>query len=150
MPTAICASCNQITHWRNQRGARLADMGCHCGGRLKAAVWTGNGYQIREAHSANKGRTRVECLCCGCPCLLRETSARTVKMVLSNIGLDARNWAQTIWIVQIEVGDALCSRCRPYEYISSYRLGIETYDWLYKQINGVGVNYPCVGEEVAQ
>src|SRR5215510_3119510 len=55
MPTAICATCNQVTHWRNQRGARLADMRCMCGGCLKAAVWTEQGYQIRETRGAKKG-----------------------------------------------------------------------------------------------
>ena len=146
MPTAICATCNQITHWRNQRGARLANMRCTCGGCLKAAVWAEQGYLIRETRGANKGRTRSECLCCGRSCLLREKTSRTVKLVLSNIGFDARNWAQTIWTIQIEAGDALCARCRPWEYLSSYRLGVETHDWLYKQIDGVGVAYPCIGD----
>ena len=82
MPTAICATCNQVTHWRNQRGARLADMRCTCGGCLKAAVWTEQGYQIRETRGAKKGPTRSECLCCGRSCLLRERTSRTVKLEL--------------------------------------------------------------------
>lgn len=39
MPAAICAQ-NHITHYRNTRGSRLADMRCaQCGGTLEAAAY---------------------------------------------------------------------------------------------------------------
>jgi hypothetical protein len=141
MATAICGQCSDVLHWHTRRGVRLADIKCDCGGAYKAAVWTEHGYKARETQAVNKGRTKAECLCCGRSCLLREKTARIVKMVLWNIGLDARNWAQAVWTIQIQPGDAICSRCRPWEYLSSYRLGIETHDWLYKQLDGAGVNY---------
>lgn len=41
MPTAICSECKALIHFRNTRGARLADLACRCGGKLKAANRSG-------------------------------------------------------------------------------------------------------------
>jgi uncharacterized Zn finger protein len=142
MPTAICTQCSDILHWRNQRSAKLADFKCrNCGGAYKAATWTPEGWKLRVAQSGHKGRQKAECLCCGGLTPLREQRARTVKMMMSHIDLDSHKWTQVIWTIQIEEGDPICSRCRPYEYLLTFDLGIETHDWLYKQVNGVGVNY---------
>lgn len=35
MPVAICKSCGKRKHWRNQRGTRLKDIRCECGGELR-------------------------------------------------------------------------------------------------------------------
>jgi hypothetical protein len=37
MPAAICRECGGTVGWRNQRGSRLADARCHCGGKLQRA-----------------------------------------------------------------------------------------------------------------
>lgn len=35
MPEAVCLTCGDCRHWRNQRGVRLADLRCKCGGQLR-------------------------------------------------------------------------------------------------------------------
>jgi DNA-directed RNA polymerase subunit RPC12/RpoP len=71
MPIAICGDCAAETHWRNQRGVRLADLRCSsCGhsGCLNAAAWdsTEGRYVIRDyAHSAGlRGGRFVKCSYC--------------------------------------------------------------------------------------
>ena len=39
MATAVCKACSKIKHWYAQRGTRLADQRCDCGGALGAARW---------------------------------------------------------------------------------------------------------------
>jgi hypothetical protein len=141
MPTAICTTCGETIRWRNQRGVKIADFKCQCGGAYRAATWTPEGYKPRTLEAPHKGRKKAECLWCGCQTPLREKETRTVELWMSNINLNNRAWAMAIWTIQINEGDPLCSRCRPWEQISTYRLEVETRDWLYKQINGVGVNY---------
>jgi hypothetical protein len=68
MPTAICKACGHTRSWRNQRGVRLADMACGCGGALCAATWDAaqRKYVPRSATGKTKGRRRVACAICGC------------------------------------------------------------------------------------
>lgn len=35
MPYAVCLSCGKRVPWRNQRGVRLKDLHCQCGGSLR-------------------------------------------------------------------------------------------------------------------
>ncbi len=35
MPDAICKTCGRTTYWRAQRGAKLANFKCKCGGDLR-------------------------------------------------------------------------------------------------------------------
>lgn len=40
--TARCETCGALLHWRAQRGTRLADFRCTCGGRFKAVAQDGS------------------------------------------------------------------------------------------------------------
>jgi hypothetical protein len=131
MPTAICTTCNELHHWRNQRGMRLAEMRCKCGGELKAAVWVDGQYQPRQASSQSKGRKKAVCSVCGHHCLPRQERPRIVEMYISNLVRDARYWSQVIWQIAIQEDDAFCRRCRPYSYLSVFDFPIETRDWFY-------------------
>ena len=35
MPIAICRTCGKEVTWRNQRGTRLRDLRCYCGGTIR-------------------------------------------------------------------------------------------------------------------
>jgi hypothetical protein len=35
MPYAVCCNCGKRVPWRNQRGVRLKDLRCQCGGPLR-------------------------------------------------------------------------------------------------------------------
>lgn len=57
MPTAICEDCQKEHHWRAQRGARLADLRCECGGRLRRAAG--------QSGTTTKGQRYTLCGVCG-------------------------------------------------------------------------------------
>jgi hypothetical protein len=131
MPTAICTTCRVSQHWRNQRGVRLSDLRCACGGKLKAAIWTGTGYELRQSSNQNKGRKKAICSVCGHHCLPRQERPRIVEMYISNLVRDAPHWSQVIWRIAIQEDDVFCRRCRPYRYLSVSDFPIETRDWFY-------------------
>lgn len=64
MPMAIC-ECGKTRHWRNQRGARLADLRCECGKPMRRAVWSSDGYVAAPNEGATKGRKMECCALCG-------------------------------------------------------------------------------------
>jgi hypothetical protein len=45
MPTAICTFCQTTQRWTNQRGTRLSDLRCTCGGAFVRAEWREGKYQ---------------------------------------------------------------------------------------------------------
>lgn len=57
MPTVICEDCQKEHHWRAQRGARLADQRCECGGRLRRAAG--------RSDTTTKGQRYALCGVCG-------------------------------------------------------------------------------------
>lgn len=64
MATAICLQCGSPKHWRAQRGRRLADLRCACGGSLRPASWK-DGSWIAVAHdSTHKGQRYHTCGVC--------------------------------------------------------------------------------------
>ncbi len=46
MPTAICKACSTTRPWSNQRGTKLSDMRCNCGGEFARAQWRDGKYQM--------------------------------------------------------------------------------------------------------
>lgn len=57
MASATCKACAKEVYWRAQRGVRLADLRCQCGGELQ-------GKTAGQA-SKTKGRTYKMCAACG-------------------------------------------------------------------------------------
>ena len=54
MPNAVCQSCGKVVHWRNQRGVRLADYRCRCGGTYKSLPYT-QCWKCEHARIKEKG-----------------------------------------------------------------------------------------------
>lgn len=58
MPDAICKVCGETTYWRAQRGTRLADYKCKCGGELKRKDIERKKLDRITGHCALCGRRR--------------------------------------------------------------------------------------------
>lgn len=59
MPTAICNE-GHVTHYRNSRGTRLADMRCQCGESLRKAAYDPD-RGVYVLAQTNTGRKRSYC-----------------------------------------------------------------------------------------
>jgi hypothetical protein len=81
MPTAIC-SCGKLTHWRNQRGTRLADLRCACGQPVRRATWTPQGWIETPPPAAKPASTREACALCG---RLRQVPGRGVRLTRDTV-----------------------------------------------------------------
>jgi hypothetical protein len=147
MPAAICTTCNQVSHWRNQRGVRLADLKCRCGGELKSATWKDGAYQIRESAKGkgNTGRKKAACAICGNLCI----AAPGQEAVTATLYGRWYSWRMPI---VIEADDPVCYRhyVRPPSksaalYVSDF--DIETQDWLSKQVNEAGICYSSLADD---
>jgi hypothetical protein len=57
MAHARCIECGKVVSWRAQRGSRLTDLRCSCGGELKGMT--------AGQKSKNKGIKYVTCWLCG-------------------------------------------------------------------------------------
>lgn len=69
MPTGICTVCSKAKHWRNTRGARLANMSCDCGGKLVRAEYDSAKGWIPATPRTRQftNQKRVTCAVCGQP-----------------------------------------------------------------------------------
>lgn len=134
MPMAICTTCDTPLYWRNQRGARLADMRCYCGGQVVAATWA-DGHYVRRAKpaGATKGQRKTICSVCGRACMTGSHDVVTAGLGLRNIGGDSNRLARAEWVIQVQADDQFCRICRPsreYPYIGWHRFEAETREWL--------------------
>jgi hypothetical protein len=66
MPVAICPVCDVKVDWRNARGSRLSDLRCpKCGGPVKRATRTNEGWVVGTTTPGTAGRKFVACALCG-------------------------------------------------------------------------------------
>jgi hypothetical protein len=106
MPTAICTTCNKSHHWRNQRGARLADMRCVCGGKLARAQWDGDKYVVPAKLSTKRGKA-VTCYLCG-----RQRFGRNAFQITEPRVIEINYWAIPgpgyAMKVELPAGESFC------------------------------------------
>jgi hypothetical protein len=154
MATAICGQCGDVLHWRAQRGVRLADFACKCGGAYKAATYQDGRWVMRKPASggANAGRAKTPCAICGHQCF-GATAFEPVVVTLCGYSVGTGGYAKD-WQMKfvVEPDDVICRRHTVRAtwsdgQVSPFQFDGETRDWLLMPINGVGANYYWPSDE---
>lgn len=61
---AKCTKCGKVIKWYNLRGFKMPKT-CECGGEMRRAICTPNGYEVENRTGATAGRRLLRCAVCG-------------------------------------------------------------------------------------
>lgn len=103
MPTAKCKNCGKEIHWRNQRGNRLSDYTCECGGKF------GRETVPNRGPSKTKGTTYGKCAVCGRKKMIGHGGI----IIDETTRYETRDYEKhEDVIITVDAGGVVCWRCK--------------------------------------